>query len=46
MFQVKKTLGRTLSLRDHTVQISEIYAIIIALNKLAGLGMAKIKVIV
>ena len=39
MFCLKKLLGGTLSLRSYNVQVSEIYAMIKALNKLTGLGM-------
>ncbi|ATF08962.1 hypothetical protein [Candidatus Enterovibrio altilux] len=45
MVQIKKLLKRTLSLRDQTTQISEIYAIIKTLNKLTELGMPNTKVI-
>ncbi|ATF10344.1 hypothetical protein BTN50_1929 [Candidatus Enterovibrio altilux] len=36
MVQVKKSLGETLSLRAHNVQISETYAMVQTLKKLTG----------
>ncbi|WP_096619435.1 hypothetical protein [Candidatus Enterovibrio altilux] len=38
--RVKKLLGRTLSPKNHTAQISEIYTMIKVLNKLIKLGHA------
>ncbi len=46
MVLVKKRLRGTLSLRNHTMQINETYAMIKALNKLARLGMPNTKVMV
>ncbi|ATF08956.1 Mobile element protein [Candidatus Enterovibrio altilux] len=42
----KKLLEGTLNLREHNSQISEIYVIIKASNKLTGLRIPKIKAIV
>ncbi|WP_190319725.1 hypothetical protein [Candidatus Enterovibrio altilux] len=46
MVRVKKLLVGTLSLRNHTMQISETDAIIKTLNKPTRLGMPNIKAIV
>ncbi|WP_150137285.1 hypothetical protein [Candidatus Enterovibrio altilux] len=46
MFQVKKLLVGTLSLRNHTTQISETDSIIEALNKLTELSIPNTKAIV
>ncbi|ATF08839.1 hypothetical protein [Candidatus Enterovibrio altilux] len=46
MVQVKKLLGGTLSLRNHTTHISEINAMIKALNKLTELNILPTKTIV
>ncbi|ATF08731.1 hypothetical protein [Candidatus Enterovibrio altilux] len=46
MIQIKKFLGGTLSLMDHTTQLSEIYTMIKALNKLTRLGMPHTKTMV
>ncbi|EOK5722022.1 TPA: IS5 family transposase [Vibrio parahaemolyticus] len=39
MYRVKQLLGGRLSLRNYNAQVGETYAMIKALNKLAGLGM-------
>ncbi len=39
MYRVKQLLGGKLSLRNYNAQVGETYAMIKALNKLAGLGM-------
>ncbi len=41
MLRIKKLLRGILSLRDQNTQISAIYTMIKALNKLTGLGMSK-----
>ncbi|ATF08868.1 Mobile element protein [Candidatus Enterovibrio altilux] len=46
MIRVKNLLGGTLSLRDNTTQISKIYAMIKALNKLIKLGIHNTKAVV
>ncbi|ATF09034.1 Mobile element protein [Candidatus Enterovibrio altilux] len=46
MFQIKKLLGGTLSLRDHNAQISKTCTMIKASNKMAKLGIPKIEAIV
>ncbi|ATF09155.1 hypothetical protein [Candidatus Enterovibrio altilux] len=46
MPRVKKLLGGTLSLSDHTAQISETYTMIKVLNKLTKLSMSSMKALV
>ena len=46
MYRVKQLLGGKLSLRDYNAQVGEIYAMIKALNKLAGLGMPETQYVV
>ncbi|ATF08785.1 hypothetical protein [Candidatus Enterovibrio altilux] len=46
MFRVKKPLRRKLNFRDHNAQISEIYAMVKALDELTELSMPKTKAII
>lgn len=46
MYRVKHLLGGRLSLRNYTVQLSETYAMIKALNKLTGHGMLETQCVV
>ena len=39
MYRVKQLLGASLTLRNYNAQVGEAYAMIIALNKLTGIGM-------
>ncbi len=46
MYRVKQLLGEKLSLRNYNAQVGETYAMIKALNKLAGLGMPETQYVV